>query len=137
MSENLELVRSIYAEWEQGEMRSSWWADTDIECVIADGPAPGHWRGRNAMWQAWRDFLSVWEDWRVAADGYRELDGERVLVFENRHARARGSGLRIGQTARETPSLGASLFCIRDGKVTRFVTYFDRDRALADLGLKE
>ena len=137
MSENVDLVRSIYAEWEQGELRSRGWADPEIECVIADGPAPGHWRGQNAMWEAWRDFFSVWEDWRVDADEYRELDGERVLVLEYRRARAKGSGLRIGQMTRETPSKGASLFHVRDGKVTRFVTYFERERAFADLGLKE
>ena len=89
------------------------------------------------MWEAWHDFLNVWEDWRVDADEYRELDGERVLVLEYRRARAKGSGLRIGQMARETPSKGASLFHVRDGKVTRFVTYFERERALADLDLEE
>lgn len=135
MSANLDLVRLIYADWERGDFSSAKWAHDDVECVIADGPAPGRWKGLTGMAEGWRDFLSAWEYWRCEADEYRELDDERVLVFERRSARAKRSGLQIGKMTRQTQSRGASLFYLRGGKVGRYVTYFDRDRALADLGL--
>jgi len=130
-SANLDLVRSIYAAWECGEFNSTDWADPEIEWVWPDGLTPGSQNKLADIGEGWRDFLSTWEEWRVAADEYRELDGERVLVLAQFSGRGKTSGLELGQIR----SKGASLFHVRDGKVTRLVLYFDAERAFADLGL--
>jgi ketosteroid isomerase-like protein len=83
------------------------------------------------MAEVTRDWLSVWEEARIEVDEYRELDGERVLVLFHRSGRGKTSGLELGKIRTD----GATVFYIRDGKVTRLVFYMDRERALADLGL--
>jgi ketosteroid isomerase-like protein len=130
-SPNLDLVRSIYANWERGDFGSADWAHPEIELVIADGPSPGRWTGLAGMAEGMREFLIGWEDFRGWADEYRELDGERVFVLTHFSARGKRSGLDVGQMWTD----GAHLFHLRDGKVTRLVVYWDRDHALADLGL--
>ena len=131
MSENLDLVRSIYATWERGEYRSMGWAHPEIENAIVGGPSPGSWRGFAGMAEGWRDFLSACEDVRFEADEYRELDGERVLVLTHAIGRGRTSGLERGGMKTK----GANLFHIQDGKVTRHVAYLQRDLAFDDLDL--
>jgi len=133
VSENLDLVRSIYADWERGVFGRTDWGDPAIEFVVPDGPEPGSWTGVAAMAVATRDYLLAWEGFRWVADEYRELDAERVLVLASRAGRGRRSGLEVEQIATQ----GASLFQLRDGKVTRLAHYWDRDHALADLGLEE
>ena len=131
MSANLDLVRSIYADWELGDFSRADWADPEIEYVIADGPDPGNRTGLAAMAEAWRDRLSTSEDLRFRVDDYREVDNGRVLVCFHGSGRGKGSGLELGQLARQA----ASLFQVRGGRVVRLVFYWDRDRALAALGL--
>jgi ketosteroid isomerase-like protein len=130
-SANLDLVRSIYADWESGDYSSAEWAHPDIEYVIADGPSPGSWKGRAGMTESFRDFLGAWKDFRAEVQEYRELDDERVLVLIRFSGRGKTSELELDQMRAK----GATLYHVRGGKVTRMVTYFDRERALADLGL--
>ena len=132
-SANLELVRSIYADWERGDYSSAQWAHPMIEFIWADGPEPGEWKGLAEMARSMHNWLGAWEEVHVEADEYRELDDERVLVLIHHSGRGKTSGLEIGQATAKN----ATLFHIRGGKVTRLVLYWDRERAIADLGLVE
>ncbi len=129
VSANLELVRSVFVAWEQGDFSSAEWAHPEIEFVLADGPAPGSWTGLAGMVEGWCDFLDAWEEWRGEAEEYRELDSEQVLVLIHGSGRGKTSGLDAGAMR----ARGANLFVIRAGKVRRLVVYFDRERALAEL----
>ncbi len=130
-STNLDLVRSIYASWEQGDFsRSATWADPEIEFVMVEGPAPGSWSGIAGMVEGYMAFMRAWDHLRIAADEYRELDAGRVLVLDHAAGRGRTSGLDLAQMRSE----GAVLFHLRGGRVTRLVLYWDRARALAELG---
>jgi ketosteroid isomerase-like protein len=131
VSTNLDLVRSLYTAWERGDWSSAEWAHPEIEFVSADGPAPFSVSGVGALAEAWREFLDTWDEWRVEAEDYRVLDDERVLVLVRIGGRGKASGLEVDQMSAK----GANLFHIRDGKVTRLAIYWDRRRALADVGL--
>jgi ketosteroid isomerase-like protein len=127
-SANLDLVRSIYADWERGDWSRGDWADPEIEFVIADGPDPSSWAGLPAVAEGWRKFLSAWEGYRGEALEYREIDGERVCVLIQVRGRGKVSGLELGHAS-------ANVFTLRGGKVTRLVIYWQSEHALADLGL--
>jgi ketosteroid isomerase-like protein len=132
MSENLNLVRSIYAAWERGDFSSAEWAHPEIEFVAAEGPDPIQSTGVAAMTQRWRQWMTVWENYRSEAEEYRELDRERVLVLMRHGGRGKASGVAVEQLDRR----GANLFHIRDGKVVRLTLYWERVGAFADLGLQ-
>jgi ketosteroid isomerase-like protein len=130
-STNLDLVRSIYAAWERGDFSSADWADPEIEFVIADGPQPGSWTGLARAEEGFREVISAWDGYRLDAEEYRELDDRRVLVLLRISGRGKTSGLDLARLRTSS----ANLFHLSAGKVTRLVIYWDRSRALADLGL--
>jgi ketosteroid isomerase-like protein len=131
MSSNLQLVKSIYADWERGDWSSAEWADPEIEFEMVGGLMEGSWKGRAEMRKAWSRMLSAWEDLKATPEEFRELDDERVLVLLHNEGRGKGSGIEV----RSITAKSANVFTVRRGSVKRLSLYWDRERAIADLGL--
>jgi ketosteroid isomerase-like protein len=129
----VDLVRSIYAAWGRGEYRWIDWADPEIEFVNADGPDRGTHVGLAAMAESWRRLLGVWSEFQTEAQEYVELEDGRVLVL----AEFGGTALIHGLDIQDGRSKGANIFEIEDGKVRKLTLYWNRNRALADLGLEQ
>ncbi len=127
--ENVELVRRIYAAWERGDFSETWWCADDFEFEIPDGWNPGIHYGAAAMGRAWRDWLQGWRSFHTRLVEVRDL-GDRVLAVNRFGGEGRTSGL-------VPDSLGATIWEIRDGKVTRLAPYARLENALADLGIED
>ena len=133
MSENLDLVRSIYEATERGDFSDASWADPDIDYVFVDGPEPSAFKGHPGLVEAMRQTLPVWDRFQTHVDEYRELDSDRILVLLHTGGRGKASGVELGGLGHH----GAQVVHVRDGKVTKIAVYYDLDRALVDLGLAE
>src|SRR6476620_11844823 len=102
MSENLDLVRSIYATTGRGDyVGVGPFLHPDIEFTAVGGPDANEARGLMAFADLWRGFLDSWEDFRVVADAYRQLDDSRFLVLFHRSGHGKISGVEIAQIAGE------------------------------------
>jgi ketosteroid isomerase-like protein len=129
VSDNLELVRSIYADWARGDYSSAAWAHPQIEYLGGDSVESEVSTGIEAMGASWERFRENWRDFDPEVEQLIELDDNRVLALIHRRGRGRASGVALRARS-------AHLFHIRDRRVVRFVHYWDRDRALADLELE-
>jgi ketosteroid isomerase-like protein len=130
MSENLDLVRSILADWERGDFSHADWAHNDIEFIRKVDLDPERAEGIAGMARMMRRYLAGWDEFRAGkVDEYREVDHSRVLVTGRMSGRGKASGAEVEREF-------VTVFELREGRVARLTVYPDRDRALADLGLE-
>src|SRR6516165_2142807 len=130
MSANLDLVRSILADWERGDFSHAEWAHSDIEFIRKVDLDPERAEGIAGMAQMMRRYLDGWDEFRTGkVDEYREVDHSRVLVTGRMSGRGKASGAEVEREF-------VTVFELREGRVARLTVYPDRDRALADLGLE-
>jgi ketosteroid isomerase-like protein len=132
-SDNVELARAIWSNWQKGDYTATDWAHPEIEFVAADLPDADVRVGVDAMNDAWTDFLRHWDAFRAEPEEFLELDGGRVAVLAAFSGRGKYSGMEV----RDAEMRGAMVFHIRDRKVTRMVMYYNRERGMAELGLAE
>jgi ketosteroid isomerase-like protein len=132
-SDDVELARAIYSNWQKGDFGATDWAHPEIEFVAADLPDADARVGIDAMNEAWTEFLRNWEGFRIDAEGFLDLDDGRVAVLGAFSGRGKYSGMDV----RDAEMKGVMVFQFRDRKVTRMVMYYNRERGMEELGLAE
>ena len=130
--ENVEIVRqSVKAFNEVGMAESAlrFFAPNGVFEEPPEQPAPRVAEGRDAAIRMFGEFDEVWEEHRSETEEIRVIDHERVLVLSIEHFRGR-DGIEIAQPA-------GNLFTLRDGKIVRLQSFWERETALKAVGLSE
>jgi ketosteroid isomerase-like protein len=126
--ENVELVRSILADWARGDYSSVDWADPDIVFRGGDGREA---RGLGELGRLWGEFLAAWDHFATTPERFIGVGGDRVLVLVRFDGRGRASGTPT------TAFTGGQLFRLRGGKVVRLDLFSSTQDALEAAGLSE
>jgi ketosteroid isomerase-like protein len=128
--ENVEIVRKLYAGLGKGDM---WGAaplfDPTIE-LHRYGGQPGSWRGLDGLATGAKDYMEAFHDLRIEGERFVDLGDEKVLVFRSDHGRGRDSGLPFAQEL-------ADVLTLREGRIVKWESYWDRADALEAVGLRE
>ena len=129
----MEIARSIYAGWEQGNFSEGpnlFDPEILFESVMPDSSERIVAHRPEGIEEFMREFLTQWRDYRMIGDDFRQLDADTVLV----DGRQAGIGRRSGVSV-EIPIY--SVWTLQDGKVIRLIVEFDRQKALEAAGLRE
>ena len=130
--ENVETVRRVFQRWASGDLAADF-LDPDIEYSRIGAQTPdmeGRWIGLDEMTRAVRDYLRPMSDLRIEAERIIDLGEDRVLVLSRHTARGKQSGVPIEHEI-------GDLLTLRDGRIVRYDTYWNRAEALEAAGLPE
>jgi ketosteroid isomerase-like protein len=137
MSENLDLVRSIYADWERGDFslvdRESEWRDVfepDFEWHTRDDlPDAGVRKGYEGTVRLRDEWVEAFDDMHVDLDELIDA-GDHVIAVTRLCGCLRGSGHELD--VQET-----QVWKMRHGRATEVRAYLTRSEALKAVGLEE
>ena len=127
MSENLDLVRSIFAAWERGNFASAiepLAADIRFSAAQPEGQAMAS--GRVEMARFMRDFLASWDRYWIKLHDLQELAPGRFLAAATQYGRGKDSGAETSM-----PAFIAIAF--RGGEIAQLEFFYDHASAVAAL----
>jgi ketosteroid isomerase-like protein len=132
-SEDAEVIRRAWPAISRRDIQA-WLAeiDPDIEAVPLGADLEGRsYRGHDGIvdWLE-NEIYAVYDTFEVHPEEIRAVGGGRFLVFGRWIARGRESGVNLDIAA-------SWVIDIRNGKIVRWQTYTDRERAIRDAGLKQ
>ena len=131
--ENVEILRRFGEAFNEGgfgsEATLSFFHDASVFEEPPEQPAPRVARGRESIRRVFTEFDEAWAEHRSDPEEIRVIDDERVLVLTIEHFRGR-DGIEI-----EQPS--GTIFTLRDGKIARMQSFWERETALNAAGLSE
>ncbi len=128
--ENVEIARRVIDAFNRRDVDDFFaLAAPDFEWfpAMAGGVAGEGLQGRDGIETYLADIADTWEEYRVLAEEFRDLD-DRVVMLGRIEGRGRGSGALI-----EAPT--GTIFDYRGDEVSRVRTYLDHGEALRAAGL--
>ena len=126
----MDTMRRLVEAFNEGGMGSPATADFfDLDVVFEEPPEqPGASiaHGRENLRRLFGEFDKAWEEHRSEVEEVRAIDDGRVLLLGVEHFRGR-DGVEISQPC-------GTIFTLRDGKIVRMQSFWERATALAAVG---
>ena len=129
--ENVEIVRRGYEAFDRGDIQTVLsLMDPEIEARV--DPSLPDWEpyyGREALMSFLQAWLEPWETYRIEIDDLIDV-GERVLVVVREFGRRKDTEFELEQRSYH-------VWTLKNGKVVRHDSFFERSDALEAAGLAE
>lgn len=131
---NVELARRCYEALNAGGMEGiaelTELIDPDVEWEIASvAPNAGSYRGIDSVMAVIEDWLGAFDELRIEPEEFIEAGPDKVVVLVRDRGRIKGSNVRIDHRF-------AHVWTLRNGKLARFQSFFEKEEAFAAADLE-
>jgi ketosteroid isomerase-like protein len=132
--ENVDIVRRSYQAFNENGLAgaSEFWDPEIVWHTDPMVPEPGVYTGFDTVRTYLEGFIRAFGAWHIDPHEFIDLGGDEVLSVSTM------GGHPLGQTDQETQFLDwAWIVSVRNRKMTRVRSFFDKDRAYEAAGLSE